>query len=180
MLPALFHILQYLESKHEKGAQPGHCDRLFSMLPLKQGFKTQNVKLDITSLYQLMRRSAEGRQLPAAFSTLPGSLGAFMKDRNQREQWWGKVFCLEKIRKLRPAWKFANQIVTDAYAISLIFERPQPACTTESDAAVGAAAATLPASARLSDFRKVCMLLSIGISSMTASSTSHNLCCLLF
>ena len=119
--------------KHFEAVQddkPTSHDRLFSLLPLKQGFTVAHIKICTTSLYQLLRRAAAVQS--DSDEVQSDSDGDFMESVTIQEfmatdlDWWGEVLDLGKVAALKPGWDFHREVVTDACAVSVTFSRTEP------------------------------------------------------
>ena len=110
VMPAQYSMLKYFCNLK----QPGRQEHLFSLLPLKQGFTTSNVKVCSTSLHQLLKRN----DIETANNEVQ-----FLQNRSH---WWGQALQMKKVKALRPGWQFHDEVTTDGCAISILFSRKIP------------------------------------------------------
>ena len=93
--------------------------RLFSLLPLKDGFTTNYIKICTTSLHSLLRRSVKRQS--CTFNAVP-SRPDFQR---QRDDYWRALFRVEKLETSNR--KFDYEILTDGKAVSVVMRRPKHA-----------------------------------------------------
>lgn len=130
VMSVLFKILKYFEGIDK----PGQYEALFSLLPLKQGFTTSNVKICSLSLQKLLRRSPATALRSVGISDFAIPEPQFIAS---SDAWWAAILDKAKLDRLKPGWQFHNEIVTDAYAASITFKtacQPPPANATSTDA----------------------------------------------
>ena len=124
VLPLLYLFLEHFEKAQQ--ITRGDDDyiskkvRLFSLLPMKNGFECSHLKICNTGLYGLLKRSnIEG---------IPSNAPTF---RTMADTYWRHFFNIEKYETKNR--KFAGEIVTDGKAVSIILRKPRSETTVNDD-----------------------------------------------
>lgn len=121
VMPMQYMFLKYYDSSDKQ------C-RMFSLLPLKQGFECSHIKMCSNGLQGLLKRSNinaivhEGQPTP-----LPKATPDF---RNMSDQVWRYLFNIKKFETANR--KFAGEILTDGKAVSIVLRKPKQIVVTES------------------------------------------------
>lgn len=111
-------ILAYFSLRLQKGEHDRHS-RLFTLLPVSQGYRIKHIKLCTDSLYGLVSRSRSALQ--SAGLKVPTNIKDFRK---YREEWWHRLFRISQ--QVRTGHSFAWELVTDGKAVTVTQSRAAP------------------------------------------------------
>ena len=111
VMPMQYEILKYFEAAQLTDARNKQL-RLFTLVPMKQGFECSHLKMCTNGLHGLLKRA--GVEVPTQACDW----------RDVAEKHWRELFNIDKFETANRT--FAFEILTDGKAVSIVMRRPKP------------------------------------------------------